>query len=1132
VILDHVPADRATIDGALLPPDIPSYVARLRWWADHDPHRAVAFYSRDGERDDVIRTMGEIDLRARAIAAVLADSGRTQGRALVVCPPGPHYHSALFGATYAGMTAVPFVLPRLDQSIDALRMAARVTEPSVLLSTAAAAETLRPRTVGVPELDTLRWVLVDQIEDDDASRWYGNEPAPDSPGYIILTSGSTSTPKGVVRSHRAMVAGIGVWPRQSPYQSEHGVSQSQPHTFSGLLHIHKLVHYGDPVTFVPIFDILERPVRWLRALSRTHAGWTPVNNLLLDVCVRNVSADERTGLDLSHVTGLRSSGEEIQSSALSRFLDVYGLYGLRRDAFSFTYASTEAAMVTMSPFGSEPVAAVFDRAALENGRVVRAAPGPRSRTIFSQSCPLSPQRVVIVDPETRARRADDELGEVWVAGPAVADGYWNDPEATAAAFGATLADSDEGPFLRTGDLGFLHDGELYITGRLKDIVIVRGRNLSPGDIEGFVRAGHPALTSHPGAAFGVLLEGGEELVVVQEVAPDQPLPAVARAARAAIAAEFAVQPHALVFIPPGTLPRTGSGKVQRGETRRRYERGNLEVLYTSTLADREPAIPYVSPRTAVERTLTATWEDVLSFTPIGVDDPFGSVGGDSLKAMQVLARLRAAGLTVTMAEMRTSGTISELARVVRGVTVGTAVSEISVDPVRLTPAQALKFARRGFEGVCNSILSNRYIARRSLDAGVLERALAVLVEHHEALRMTYAEGPEGVTQRPAPSTNTPILSVADLDVQPTAEEAVFQRLIHAAQARIDITRGPLLQVVLVRGGLHQRLILCIHHLATDAYAIDLLLRDLETAYTAINAGTAPSLPPTITSLRAYGDALDTYLASADFRQETDFIRALVNRRFGALPTDSNFLVRQCAPGPRSFPGRVTRRLAVELSRHMWSYDSPVHALDNARTRSLLRSCAITGTTPTDVLIYALLRVMHATTGDRDWLVDTMCHGRMPLTPEMDLSRTLGLFATFFPMGITINPGEPAADGIAAIQRQRQAPPNGGALIPLALMHMPHHEGSPFDHPRLSVNFQGAFDTAQHSELLSDAPYMPPHSGVLFPGNVRQLALFGRIADGHLRLQLRYHVSTFHPKTVRQLSEHLQTVVATLAEELG
>ena len=152
---------------------------------------------------------------------------------------------------------------------------------------------------------------------------------------------------------------------------------------------------------------------------------------------------------------------------------------------------------------------------------------------------------------------------------------------------------------------------------------------------------------------------------MQEVAPDQPLSAIAGVARAAIVAEFAIQPHGLIFIPPGQLPRTGSGKVQRGETRRRYERGDLDVLYTSTLADRELAVPYAAPRTEIEQTLTAIWEDVLGFTPIGVDDTFGAVGGDSLKAMQVLARLRTAGIAVTAVEMRTSGTISELARVVR-----------------------------------------------------------------------------------------------------------------------------------------------------------------------------------------------------------------------------------------------------------------------------------------------------------------------------------------------------------------------------------------------------------------------------------------------------------------------------------
>ena len=224
---------------------------------------------------------------------------------------------------------------------------------------------------------------------------------PDSPGYIILTSGSTASPKGVVRSHRAMVAGIGVWPRRDPNQSEHGVSQSQPHTFSGLRHFHKMIHCGDPITYVPIFEVVERPARWLRALSRTHASWAPMNNLLLDLCVRNVTADERTGLDLSHVNALLSSGEEFQPSAVDRFLEVYGSHGLLRGALLFGYAATEASAITISPIGSESVPLAFDRAALENGRVARATPGMPARITFPQGYPVSPQRVVIADPATR-----------------------------------------------------------------------------------------------------------------------------------------------------------------------------------------------------------------------------------------------------------------------------------------------------------------------------------------------------------------------------------------------------------------------------------------------------------------------------------------------------------------------------------------------------------------------------------------------------------------------------------------------------------------------------------------------------------------------------------------------------------
>jgi acyl-CoA synthetase (AMP-forming)/AMP-acid ligase II len=1133
VTLNQTRTGGPAIDGALLPPDLPSYVARLRWWADNDPHREAAYYSSDGERDDAVLTLGQMDRRARAIAAVLAGGRRAQGRALVVCPPGLQFHTALFGATYAGMTVVPSALPRAGQSIEALRMAARVTEPSILLTTTEAEGALRQLAAGVPELVALRWVSVDRISDDDASRWHGEDPDPDSPGYIILTSGSTATPKGVVRSHRAMVAGIGVWPRQSPYQSERGVSQSQPHTFSGLLHLHKMIHYGDPITFVSIFQMVERPVRWLRALSRTHASWAPVNNLLLDLCVRNVDDDERAGLDLSYLTGLRSSGEELQASALERFLHVYASHGLRRGALSSCYASTEAAMVTLSPFGKGPVIQAFDRAALENDRVVVTAPDALARITLSQSYPLPSQHVVIADPETRSRCAPDELGEIWVAGPGVADGYWNDPEGTTAAFGVTLTDGGEESFFRTGDLGFLYKDELYITGRLKDIIIVRGRNLSPGDIEGRVRAAHPALTAQLGAAVGVLLEDGEQLVVVQEVAPDQPLPAIAAVVRAAIAAEFAVQPHAIVFIPAGELPRTGSGKIQRGETRRRFERSDLNVLYASTLADRELATPYCPPRTEIERTVTGIWEDLLGIAPIGVDDPFGAVNGDSLKAMQVLGRLRAAGLTVTMAEMRTSGTIADLARVVRPVADDARTFEDrSNEPIPLTPAQAQLFWRGGFDGVRGFIITRRFLARERLDDATLRQALGAVVQHHEALSMTYSQGPEGISQMPNHYTDTPILTAATIDLAPEAELAEVERLVDATRSWIDMTRGPLIQVVLVHGHAHDRLVLCVHHLAVDAYSLDLFVRDLEAAYRAIEATAPVTLPRETTSLRTFGHALDAYLASPDSQQEITYVQELEGRTFGALPTHTSIITRLRAPGPRSVPGRITRRLADAVARRMPRRDvSPQYTLETEHTRALLRGCVTRNVTLVDVLLYALLRVMHQSSGDRDWLVAMTGHGRTPLAPGMDLSRTVGFFAGVFPMGITIDPNEPVGEAIASIQHQREAVPTRGSAIGLALQLAPCQHAALLDRPLLYVNFQGALETTRQSDLLAEDPDALESQAELPNELGRLLALFARVTDGRLMFQLRYHPSTFRPGTVHRLSEQLRTVVEELAEDL-
>jgi acyl-CoA synthetase (AMP-forming)/AMP-acid ligase II len=553
----------------------------LQTWAGRTPDSLAFCFLVDGEEEGPRLSYADLDRAARAVAAALQDVAGPGERALLQYPPGLDFIAAFFGCLYAGVVPVPAYPPRIDrlaQSWQVLGAIAADCRPRVVLTTAEVAPFLQG---GGASLGAASCLATDQIDRSRANAWREPGLDPDATALLQYTSGSTGSPKGVVVSHRNLMHNE----RMIHTALEHagpggGVSWLPPYHDMGLIGgLLQVVYHGAYCRLLSPLVLLQRPFRWLRAITRYRADTSGGPNFAYDLCVQRISAEEKAALDLRNWSVAAIGSDPVSARTMERFAEAFAPCGFRPEAFYPGYGLAEATlMVTGGPKGAPPVVRTVSAGALEEGRAVAAPPGgPDARTLVGCGHAWLGQEVLIVDPQTRLRCPDGSVGEIWVAGPSVAQGYWNRPEETERTFRARLADG-RGPYLRTGDLGFLEGGELFITGRLKEMIVIRGRNHYPQDLEETVQAVHPALRAGCGAAFEVQREAGTALVVVQEI--DRPyrredLGHLAGDVRQIVAERHEVQVHDVVFLEFGSIPKTSSGKVQRHQCRAAYLQGTL-----------------------------------------------------------------------------------------------------------------------------------------------------------------------------------------------------------------------------------------------------------------------------------------------------------------------------------------------------------------------------------------------------------------------------------------------------------------------------------------------------------------------------------------------------------------------------
>jgi acyl-CoA synthetase (AMP-forming)/AMP-acid ligase II len=542
----------------------------------------VAFsFSYNGDDENRTQlTYQELDFKARAIASRLQHQGAAGERVLVLCRPGLDHVAGFFGCIYAGAVAVPVherLAPRLSSVVpDA--------QARFALATAETHANVRAAVDDLDEGRHLQWGLTDDVGDADS--WVTPDLDPDAIAMVQYTSGSTTAPKGVVLTHRNLLHNMEtvrqVWGGDDTAVSVFWLPSHHDMGLIGailsMLYVGCTTHLMSPTAFV------KRPMRWLEAISRHRATFTVAPNFAYELCIEQSTAEERAALDLSSLAMAMNGAEPVRPATLQRFADAFASSGFRPQAQFPVYGLAEATLLVSGGSDSAlPVVHHIDRAALSEDRVVDVEPESQSAVaLIGCGRPAGGQRVVIVDPVTRRPCQADEVGEIWIAGPSVARGYWQRPEETEQTFSAFLSGTSDGPFLRTGDLGFLRSGQLFITGRCKDLITIRGGNYYPNDIELTVQDCDPVLVSGRGAAFAITpgLGAVEQLVVVQEVHRHREVELydIIDKIWVAIADRYGIRTHSVVLVEHLSIPTTSSGKIQRGQCKRLFLNGDLTAV--------------------------------------------------------------------------------------------------------------------------------------------------------------------------------------------------------------------------------------------------------------------------------------------------------------------------------------------------------------------------------------------------------------------------------------------------------------------------------------------------------------------------------------------------------------------------
>ncbi|MCA3931852.1 fatty acyl-AMP ligase, partial [Burkholderia sp.] len=544
----------------------------LQYRGKVEPEKTAFIFLDNGESELTRLTYGDLDQRARSIAAGLQAIAQPGDRVLLVYPPGLEFISAWVGCLYAGLIGVPAYPPRRNRPADRLKSIVADAGPVVALTDAATLGGIAHRADGYSDTLELRILATDQGFDAPAGQWRAPDITPQTLALLQYTSGSTGTPKGVMISHANILSNMAVIAEASDADAS-AVFVSWLPVFHDMGFFGKVllpIYLGVLSVLMAPAAFVQKPHRWLKAITKYRGTHCAAPDFAYDLCARKISDEAGEQLDLSSWRVAFNGAEPVRAESVARFSHAFASRGFHAETMRPVYGMAEATLfISGQPARSMPLVADFDADDLAQGLATRSAHGKR-HALVSCGRVWAGHRLQIVNPETGQRCPPGRIGEIWLTGTSVGVGYWNRAEETERTFRARL-DDDDAHYLRTGDLGFVDGEHLFVTGRLKDLIIVAGRNHYPQDLEQSAEASHPALAPAASAAFSINVDNVERVVVACEVRREAlntlDAEAVAAAIRRQLAEVHDVDLYAATLLKPATILRTSSGKIQRSRIR-------------------------------------------------------------------------------------------------------------------------------------------------------------------------------------------------------------------------------------------------------------------------------------------------------------------------------------------------------------------------------------------------------------------------------------------------------------------------------------------------------------------------------------------------------------------------------------
>ncbi|OKO50208.1 non-ribosomal peptide synthetase [Pseudomonas sp. BTN1] len=976
-------------------------VQSLQQRAAQTPDQVALRFLAESAEHSVVLSYRDLDQRARTIAAALQANVGLGERAVLLFPSGPDYVAAFFGCLYAGVIAVPAYPPESTRRHHQERLLSIISdaEPRLLLTIASLSE-------GLAQIENAPTVLsVDTLEAQQADQWVAPDLKADDIAFLRYTSGSTALPKGVQVSHGNLVAnevlirrgfGIDLNPDDVivswlPLYHDMGL-------IGGLL---QPIFSGVPCVLMSPAYFLGRPLRWLEAISEYGGTISGGPDFAYRLCSERVSESALERLDLSRWRVAYSGSEPIRLDTLERFAEKFAACGFTPNNFFASYGLAEATLFVAGGTRGRGIPALrLDEQALAANR---AEPG-QGPAIMSCGTSQPDHAVLIADPHTLTELPDQCIGELWATGPSVVHGYWRNPEASA----KTFVQHAGRTWLRTGDLGFIRDGEVYITGRLKDLLIVRGHNLYPQDIEQTIEREVEGVRKGRVAAFAVNDQGLEGIGIAAEISRSVqkilPPEALIKAIRQAVAEACQQAPSVVVLLNPGALPKTSSGKVQRAACAIRHADGSLDSY--AQFPGQQGQASEVALESDLQQRIAAIWCEQLQLAQVAGDDHFFLLGGNSITATQVVARLRESlGLELNLRLLFEAPTLAAFAA---------AVAQLQQDG---GVAQGAMHALSRQEDLPQSLAQNRlWITwqldphssaytipgalhlRGELDEDALRHSFQQLIQRHEALRTRFYERDGQAFQR-VEATADFELPVIDLSDLPNAVREARAQQVREDQARspFDLETGPLLRVTLVRlGDEEHQLLVTLHHIIADGWSLNILIDEFSRLYAAAAQGQSLELPPLALQYADYGSWQRQWLAEGEGQRQLTYWKAQLGDEHPALnlATDHPRAAQHRHSASRHSQ-RLDARLSAAIRQTAQAHDSTPFMLLLATFQTLLYRYS--GQRDIRIGVPNANRARHETQGLIGFFINTLVlraelDGRLPFNQLLAATRETTLAA--------------------------------------------------------------------------------------------------------------------------------------------